>query len=357
MDNVKRQETLFIRALKRERTDRVPIWCMRQAGRYLPEYREVRARHKDFLGFCYHSEDAAEVTLQPIRRFGLDAAILFADILVVPDALGADVRFVAGEGPVLGVMENVAQVAALSLERAEQHWKPVLETVKLLRERLPQEVALIGFAGAPWTLACYMLEGKGSRDFAKARMQAFRQPEMMLALMELLTEATFRYLRAQILAGAQAVQLFDSWAGVLPEQDYLRWVVQPNRQIVTRLKQEFPRLPVIGFAKGSGALYPAYVEQVPVDAIGVDASTPLLWAKQQLQPNVVLQGNLDNVLFAENMEAAIAQVDAILECWSDGPMVMNLGHGVLPHTPPEHMARLVEHVQAFRRQEGWSWQR
>lgn len=327
----------MIRALKGETLDRPPFWFMRQAGRYLPEYREVRADAGGFLDLCYAPAQAAEVTLQPLRRYGMDAAILFSDILVIPDALGQNVRFVQGEGPKLDPITGPADVEALSLDRVAAHLAPVLETVARVRAALSPDQALIGFAGAPFTVACYMVEGGGSKDHNAVRTLAWAQPAVMDRLMAMLVDATVAYLSAQIAAGAQAVQVFDSWAGVLPEPLFERLVIEPTIEIVNRLRADHPDVPIIGFPRGAGTLYARYAERTKVDALGLDTAVPVEQAAA-LQKLCCVQGNLDPALLLAGGAPLLAEIDRIREGLSGGPHVFNLGHGISQFTPPEHVA-------------------
>ncbi len=339
-------EKPFLRALAGAQPDRPPFWLMRQAGRYLPEYREIRARVGGFLELCYTPELAAEVTFQPIRRFGMDAAILFSDILVVPHALGQPVRFVEGEGPVLDPVRTGAAVAALELPRLHRHLAPVYETVERLHEGLPAETTLIGFAGAPWTLATYMAEGGTSKDFAQVKAFAFRDPAGFGALIDLLVEAVAGYLQRQIAAGAEVVQLFDSWAGVLDERSFERWVIEPTRRIVAALKQQAPDVPVIGFPRGAGYAYDRFVRETGIDAVSLDTTVPLTDALR-LQARCPVQGNLDPVALAVGGAALEREVAAILEGLARGPFAFNLGHGVLPVTPPENVSALATQLRQW----------
>ena len=308
---------------------------MRQAGRYLPEYRALRAEAPDFIAFCLTPALASEATLQPVRRFGMDAAILFADILLVPQALGQRVGF-GEDGPVLDAIDAVAGLSLSGMPRLE----PVYETVRLARAALPAETALIGFAGAPWTVATYMVEGGGSRDFRRVKAWAYRDPAGFAALIELIAEATVGYLSGQIAAGADAVQLFDSWAGVLPETEFARWVITPTRRIVQQLKQRFPAVPVIGFPRGAGLLHERYVGETGVDAVGLDTTVPLDFACG-LQRRLAVQGNLDPIALLAGGAALEQAVRTIRRALGGGGFVFNLGHGVLPQTPPEHVAALA----------------
>jgi len=318
---------------------------MRQAGRYLPEYRELRQRVPGFLDLCFNPALAAEATLQPIRRYAFDAAILFSDILVVAYGLGRPVSFREGEGPVLDPLRSAAELSALSPEGFDERVAPVYETVRRVATVLSSSTTLIGFAGAPWTVATYMVEGGTSRDFAIVRRWALGDPESFAELIDQVTEATIRYLAAQIAAGAEAVQLFDSWAGVLPEHAFRRWVIEPTRRIVAALKETAPTVPVIGFPRGAGLMYRAYFAETGVRALGLDAMVPLAIARKALQPMGPVQGNLDPLLVVIGGEAMEKAAQDVMEALRDGPFIFNLGHGLVPETPPEHVGALVELVR------------
>jgi uroporphyrinogen decarboxylase len=335
----------FLLALHGETVTPPPFWLMRQAGRYLPEYREVRAKANGFLDLCYSPDKATEVTLQPLRRYGFDAAILFSDILVIPDALGQNVAFREGEGPQLTAVRTAAAIEALSLDNLQTHLAPVFETVKRLSAAIPATTALIGFAGAPWTVATYMVEGSGSKDFIETKKLAYGQPVVFKALIDLLVKATGDYLIAQIDHGAEAIQLFDSWAGALPEDEFAKWVIAPTKALVERIKAERPGVPVIGFPRGAGALYKPYVEQTGVDAVSLDTGIPLDWAAEVLQPKVTVQGNLDPIMLIAGGEALDRSIDRIIGVLGKGPFIFNLGHGILPSTPPENVAWLAARVK------------
>lgn len=322
-----------------------PIWLMRQAGRYLPEYREVRADAGSFLELCYNPELASRVTLQPIERFGFDAAILFSDILVVPDALGQKVSFVQNEGPVLEAIQDGEGVKRLQRERFLEHLAPVFETIKLLRSSLDPEVALIGFCGAPWTVATYMIGGRGSPDQAAARSFAYQDAVAFQNLIDLLVEVSIDYLLAQVSAGAQALQIFDSWAGNLPEGEFVRWCVGPARRIVDGVRASAPEVPIIGFPRGVGPLYPFYAKETGVSGVSCDTSLPLDFISKELQPHLAVQGNLDPLLLVAGGAALERQIDIILESLSGGPFIFNLGHGIVPQTPLAHVAQLIEQVR------------
>jgi uroporphyrinogen decarboxylase len=339
--------SLLVAALKQTRVPRPPIWLMRQAGRYLPEYRALRRQAPDFLKFCYTPDLAAEATVQPVRRYGVDAAILFSDILVVPDALGCRVCFENGGGPKLEPVRDNAAILRLRRVIDLEHLAPVYSTIRQVRRSLPNETPLIGFAGAPWTLAAYMVEGGSAPEFYMARAFALRRPADFARLIELLVEAVFEHLAAQIEAGVDVVQLFDSWAGVLPEPEFVRWCEAPVAQIVARLKARYPEVPTIAFPRGAGALYRGFCETVPVDGVSLDTSVPLGWARQTLQ-RVCLQGNLDPAALVAGGEVACREAQRIVETLADRPFVFNLGHGVLPQTDPDAVAALVNHVKSVR---------
>ena len=335
----------LLRALAGKSGNPPPIWLMRQAGRYLPEYRELRATAGSFLDLCYNPELASRVTLQPIERFGFDAAILFSDILVVPDALGQDVKFVEGEGPVLEPIVDRDGLQKLSRDDFMAHLAPVFETVRQVRSSLDDSVTLIGFCGAPWTVATYMVGGRGSPDQAAARSFAYRDPEGFVSLMDLLVEVSIEYLCAQIDAGAQAVQLFDSWAGNLPDDQFATWCVTPAKRIVDGVRSHAPDVPIIGFPRAVGPLYTEFIDQTGVNGVSCDTSLPLAFIRDELQSRATVQGNLDPLLLVSGGDALDRRVDEILEALSGGPFIFNLGHGIVPQTPPEHVAQLVERIR------------
>jgi len=331
----------LLRALAGETMNLPPVWLMRQAGRYLPEYRELRQRVPGFLDLCFTPELACEATMQPVRRFGMDGAILFSDILVVAYGLGQAVSFREGEGPVLSPIRSAAEARALSLDDFPDRVAPVQETVARVATVLPAETALIGFAGAPWTVASYMVEGGTSRDFARVKGWAFTDPAGFAELIDRIVEATILYLSGQVAAGAEVVQLFDSWAGVLPEAAFRRWVIAPTRRITAALKETHPNLPIIGFPRGAGLMYRAYFSESGVDALGLDSMVPPEIARRTLQSIGPVQGNLDPLLLVAGGEAMATAVSAIRRCLAGGPFVFNLGHGIVPETPVEHVAELL----------------
>ncbi len=318
---------------------------MRQAGRYLPEYRAIRKGAGSFLELCYNPELAAKVTLQPIARFGLDAAILFSDILVIPDALGQKVEFREGEGPVLEAITDAAAIKRLSRDKVLEHLAPVFETVRAVRSELSPNVTLIGFCGAPWTVATYMIGGRGSPDQAAARNFAYADPEGFQELIDLLVEVSIDYLLAQVEAGAQVLQIFDSWAGTLPDTEFDRWCAAPMKRIVSGVRAGASEIPIIGFPRGCGPLYPAYAKKTGVNAVSCDTSLPLEFIRDKIQPHTAVQGNLDPLLLVSGGDALKHRVKEIRKTLGQGPFIFNLGHGIVPQTPPEHVAQLIDLVR------------
>jgi len=336
----------LINVLKGEAVWPPPAWLMRQAGRYLPEYREVRAQAGDFLKLCMNPELAAEVTLQPIRRYGFDAAILFSDILILPWALGQGLRFAEGEGPLLPPIMNRADLAALSLERGVTGTAAILDTVSRVRAGLPAETALIGFAGGPFTVACYMLDGKGGGEFPRTRMLAYEDPALVEGVIELLVEGTIAYLQGQVEAGADCVMLFESWAGILPASQFRKLVIEPNRRIVAALKSRTPGLKVIGFPRLSGLLVGDYVRGTGVDAVGLDTVTDPAAAIAACPAGTVFQGNLDPLLMRVGGEALRHGVAEVLKGFRGQKHIFNLGHGITPDVKPETVGELMEYISA-----------
>ncbi|KKB78966.1 uroporphyrinogen decarboxylase [Devosia soli] len=327
-----------------ERQETPPIWIMRQAGRYLPEYRETRAKAGSFLDLCYNPELATEVTLQPLRRFDLDAAILFSDILVIPDALGQKVRFEQGEGPTLDPL-TADSVDRLEREGALEHLAPVLETVRRLRAALSPEKTLIGFCGSPWTVATYMLNGRGSPDQWVARRFALEHPEAFARLMDVLVETSVDYLVAQLEAGADVVQLFESWALNLDDAAFATQVIEPNRRIVEGVRARVPNAPIIGFPRGAAGNLRRYAEMTGVNALGLDYATPLSFPREHLPQDLPVQGNLDPLRLVIGGEAMERRVVEIKQAFADRPHIFNLGHGIVPETPIAHVERLVNLVK------------
>lgn len=340
----------LLRALNGEAVWPPPIWLMRQAGRYLPEYRALRGKAADFITLCTTPHLAAEVTLQPIRRYRFDGAILFSDLPLLPWALGQQLDYREGEGPVLPPIRDEAALNALDLGRVAGAIAPILETVRLARSRLVDEgfadSTLIGFSGAPFTVACYMVEGGGSRDFAATRTMAYTQPELFERLIALLTEATVTYLAGQIEAGAEVVMLFDSWAGILPPSEFRRQVIRPAQAIVAGLRQRFPSVPIIGFPRLAGMMLGEYARATQVNGVGVDTSTELGFVAQTAPSGMALQGNLDPLALVAGGSALHRETASILHAMKGRPFVFNLGHGIVPQTPPEHVTALVEQVRA-----------
>jgi uroporphyrinogen decarboxylase len=329
---------------------RTPIWLMRQAGRYLPEYREVRAKAESFLDLCFNPELATEVTLQPIRRFGFDAAILFSDILVIPHALGQKLTFEAGEGPRLSsAIADAAMLNKLAGVIDMSALAPVFETIRRVRAELASGIALLGFCGAPWTVATYMVAGCGTADQAPARLFAYRDPEGFGKLIDVLTQASIDYLSEQFRAGVDAVQLFDTWAGVLGPAEFDRWCVRPAARIVAGLRQRIPRARVIGFPRGAGTSLVSYVENVPVDAVGLDWMVDRTFAREQIQVRRPVQGNLDPLALLAGGASLDRESEAVLASFSDRPFIFNLGHGILPETPIAHVEQMITRVREFRR--------
>jgi uroporphyrinogen decarboxylase len=345
MLRVPSSDSPFLRALAGHCNTPPPIWLMRQAGRYLPEYREVRSKASSFLDLCRTPELAAEVTLQPLRRFDLDAAIVFSDILIVPYALGQNVEFVEGEGPKLDPVRDGEAISRLNKLSSWNAFVPVYETIGCVVAELPKGVPLIGFCGGPWTVATYMVEGGGSKDQAAARLFAYRDPETFQRLIDLLVETSAAYLVNQVKAGASALQIFDSWAGSLPEDEFERWCITPTKRLVELVKARLPEIPIIGFPRGAGVLAERYARETGIDAIGCDTSMPVGWMRR-LQEHLPVQGNLDPLLLVAGGEALDTRVGAILEALAGGPFIFNLGHGILPETPIEHVSRLISLVKA-----------
>jgi uroporphyrinogen decarboxylase len=326
-----------------------PIWLMRQAGRYLPEYREVRAKAGSFLDLCLNPVLAAEVTLQPIRRFGFDAAILFSDILVVPYALRQTLTFETGEGPRLSpAIQSTDAVNKLATDVDLNLLAPVLETITRVRAELPRDVALLGFCGAPWTVATYMVAGRGTSDQAPARLFAYRDPDGFQELIGVLTRASVDYLVAQFHAGVDAVQLFDTWAGVLGPEEFDRWCTKPAEAIVAGLRQRIPGARIIGFPRGAGTSLVSYVDNVSFDAIGLDWMIARKFARDEIQSRRPVQGNLDPMALLAGGTALDREVDAVLAAFSEKPFIFNLGHGILPETPVTHVERMIARVRTLR---------
>lgn len=325
--------------------DRPPVWLMRQAGRYLPEYRTTREQAGGFLDLCFNPKLAAEVTLQPIRRFGFDAAILFSDILVVPYALGQNVRFEAGEGPKLEPIENGAALSRLKEELDQEILAPVYETVARVRTELPENVALLGFCGAPWTVATYMIAGQGTEDQRPARLFAYREPEIFAELVDRLVRCSIVYLCRQLQAGADAVQLFDTWAGALPPGEFDRWCLEPAQRIVAGVRASYPTAKIIAFPRGAGTALKRYVETVRPDGIGLDWMIDRNFARESVPTKMAIQGNLDPIVLLAGGAALDRDVDTVLAAFAGRPFIFNLGHGILPETPVAHVEQMLRRVR------------
>lgn len=348
-----KQDKIFLQNLKGQQTAQVPFWFMRQAGRYLPEYRDLRAKAGGFLDLAYNSQMASEVTMQPIRRFGMSAAILFSDILVIPQALGMDLKFEIGEGPKLNALKTLEDIQNLDLSKIHEALHPIYETVRQTSQKLQSEnfsdTALIGFAGSPWTVACYMIEGGGSKIFEKTKNWADKKPEEFSVLMDKLIEATADYLSKQIEAGAEAIQLFDSWAGILDDEGFDQWSIAPTRAIVEKLKQAHPETPIIGFPREAGDKTIKYVKETGIQAVGLDYAMDPIWARDHLQNLLPVQGNLDPAILLAGGQKMIDTAQNILEIFADKPFIFNLGHGVIKETPPDHVEQLCEIIRNFKR--------
>jgi uroporphyrinogen decarboxylase len=335
----------LLRTLAGEQSAVPPIWLMRQAGRYLPEYRAIREKTNSFLDLCFNPKLAAEVTLQPIRRFGFDAAILFSDILVVPHALGQYVTFETGEGPRLDALKDPTALKRLRTEIDHSKLAPVYETIERVKTELPASVALLGFCGAPWTVATYMIAGCGTVDQSPARLFAYRHPKAFAKLIDLLIETSASYLVRQFAAGVDAVQIFDTWAGVLPAGEFRKWCIEPTARIVACVREQFPAARIIGFPRGAGTELQRYLDAVPIDAVGLDWMTELNFARDYIQPLRTIQGNLDPLVLLAGGAALDHATDAILEAFGRYPFIFNLGHGILPDTPIAHVEGLIARVR------------
>lgn len=340
------EQKKILRALAGETQDVPPIWMMRQAGRYLPEYRATRAQAGDFLKLCYNPELAAEVTLQPIRRYGFDAAILFADILLIPQALGADLWFVTGEGPRLSTISSEADFAKLGpVSDIHETLNPIYETVKILSRELPAETTLIGFAGAPWTVATYMIAGRGTPDQGPAHALKQENRPLFEALLARITEATIDYLSKQIEAGAEVVKIFDSWAGSLKGEDFRKYALEPCREITAALKQRHPGIPVIGFPREAGEKYLGFAKETGIDCLALDNSVDPLWAAQNLQVDGCVQGNLASRHMVTGGQDLVDETRAIVQAFKNGPHIFNLGHGITPDADPDNVQLMIDTVR------------
>ncbi|MET0279334.1 MAG: uroporphyrinogen decarboxylase [Pseudorhodoplanes sp.] len=335
----------LLNVLKGRRENIPPVWMMRQAGRYLPEYRETRKRAGSFLDLCFSPAFAAEVTLQPIRRFNFDGAILFSDILVVPHALGRRLDFVEGEGPKLEPIVDPDVIRTMKSEVDHEILAPVYETIGRVKSELPPQVTFIGFCGAPWTVATYMISGRGTPDQEPARLFAYRYPEAFDALMSILVRASAQYLIRQLRAGVDAVQIFDTWAGILPPEEFARWCIAPVREIVLAVRREIPDAKIIAFPRGAGTGLERYVSELPIDAVGLDWMIDKTFARERVQSVKPVQGNLDPVALIAGGRALDDAVDDVMRAFSDGPFIFNLGHGITPQTPIAHVEQMLKRVR------------
>ncbi|MDT3685244.1 MAG: uroporphyrinogen decarboxylase [Pseudorhodoplanes sp.] len=322
-----------------------PIWMMRQAGRYLPEYRAVRSKAGSFLDLCFSPHLAAEVTLQPVRRFGFDGAILFSDILVIPHALGRKVDFVTGEGPKLDPINDPTSIDAIRKEVDHAALAPVYETIRRVKAELPAGVTFLGFCGAPWTVATYMIAGHGTPDQAPARLFAYAHPEAFADLIDLLVKASASYLVQQLRAGVDAVQIFDTWAGILPPDQFVRWSIEPTARIIAAVRKEIPDARIIGFPRGAGTMLERYARDLPLNAVGLDWMIDKDFARERIQSHVAVQGNLDPLVLISGGEALDAAVDSVLDAFAPKPFIFNLGHGITPETPIAHVERMISRVR------------
>jgi len=322
-----------------------PVWMMRQAGRYLPEYRATREKAGSILNLCFNPELAAEVTLQPIRRFGFDAAILFSDILVIPYALGRRLEFVTGEGPKLDPIEDPQTAQAIRREVDHGVLGPIYETIQRVKADLPADVTFLGFCGAPWTVATYMIAGRGTPDQEPARLFAYRHPDVFNDLIQTLVKASSEYLIAQFKAGVDAVQIFDTWAGILPPEEFARWCIAPVRQIILNVRDEIPNAKIIAFPRGAGSALERYTRELPIDAVGLDWMIDKTFARERVQSIKPIQGNLDPVALIAGGRALDESIDAVMRAFSDGPFIFNLGHGITPQTPIAHVEQMLKRVR------------
>jgi uroporphyrinogen decarboxylase len=338
----------FLDVLAGQRQAVPPLWMMRQAGRYLPEYREVRARAGGFLDLCFNPDFATEVTLQPIRRFGFDAAIIFSDILVIPYALGRAVRFEVGEGPRLDPLDTPDKVTTLTREADFSKLEPVFEALRRVRAELDSRIALIGFCGAPWTVATYMVAGQGTPDQAPARMMAYRHPDAFAAIIDTIVENSIEYLLRQLQAGADVLQIFDTWAGVLPPREFQRWSVEPTKRIVEGVRAKVPGAKIIGFPRGAGAQLPNYVATTGIDGVSIDWAAEPAFIREHVQSKVAVQGNLDPLVLIAGGAALDRAVDDVLANYAAGRLIFNLGHGIQPETPIAHVEQMVKRVRDYR---------
>ncbi len=346
------QKSSFIEVLHGGKVDNIPFWFMRQAGRYLPEYMKLRAQAGGFLDMAYNPDLAAEITLQPIRRFDMSAAIIFSDILVIPHALGQNLEFVQGEGPKLNPLRNLNDFKNLNFSSFEKTLSPVYEALSKVKTALQVEghkdTALIGFCGAPWTVACYMVEGGSSKDFINIKKLAYQNPEEFSYLIDLITEASATYLINQVKAGAGALQIFDSWAGALDAQSFKKWVIEPTRKIIELVRDTYPQIPIIGFPRMAGQNYLSYARDTGVSAISLDQSIDTNWAARTLQPLMPVQGNLDPICLLSGGDALVMAAEKIIEDFKGGNFIFNLGHGIHKDTPVENLEQLVKFIKDYK---------
>lgn len=338
----------FMEVLHGRRQPVPPVWMMRQAGRYLPEYRAVREKAGGFLDLCFNPELAAEVTLQPIRRFGFDAAIIFSDILIIPYALERSVRFEVGEGPRLDPLDTPDKISALSRVADFTKLEPVFEALRRVRRELDPKIALIGFCGAPWTVATYMVAGQGTLDQAPARLLAYSHPDAFAKIIDALVENSIQYLAGQLKAGADALQIFDTWAGVLPPREFERWSIKPTKRIVEGVRKLVPGAKIIGFPRGAGAMLPDYVERTGVDGVSIDWAAEPSLVRERVQSRVAVQGNLDPLALIAGGTALDRAIDDVLENYGKGPLIFNLGHGIQPETPIAHVEQMLKRVRSCK---------
>ena len=343
------EKKLLMQTLNGEFTSQVPFWLMRQAGRYLPEYRELRRKAGSFLDLCFNPEMAAEITLQPVRRFDMDAAILFSDILVVPYALGQKLDFVEGDGPRLGAFQTIQNFEEIDFDAFNKKLQPVYETIKLVKKDLDPKKTFIGFAGGPWTVACYMVQGRGDEKFINTKKFAFSHPEKFDHLIEKLVTTTSNYLLEQIKIGVDTIQIFDSWAGLLPELYFDRWIIKPTRKIVNNIHNVYPGFPIIGFPRHAGYLYPQYAERSGVRCVGLDQYLSLGQTIRTFGDKVILQGNLDPVLLLAGGKALEIETRRILGTVGSANFIFNLGNGIIKETQPEHVSQLANIIKEYRR--------
>ena len=343
----------LIQTLNNEKSKDIPFWFMRQAGRYLPEYRDLRQNAGGFLDLVYNPDFASEVTLQPIRRFGMTGSILFSDILVIPHALGQNLTFEPGEGPKLDPIRNAQDLSILDISKIDETLAPIYQTVAQTRQKLRDEkfgdTALIGFAGSPWTVACYMVEGGGSKTFTEVKKWSYGNPDEFQKLIDIVTDATIIYLENQVEAGVEALQLFDSWAGILDKPNFDRWVIEPTKKIVSALRAKYPHVPIIGFPREAGHLTLNYIQNTGIQAVGMDFTLPLYWARKNLQSVMPVQGCLDPIYLLNGGQPMIDAATHILETFSDKPFIFNLGHGVIKETPVEHVEQLSHLIRDFKK--------